>query len=88
MSWDCLETISAAHFSTVHVTFPQTVKAFLEKQRQAAVRTQLVADKLSPKRPLHLHNTSWHEETETNNTNFVKCCNKLDKKALKQALSV
>lgn len=88
MSWNCWEAISSADSSTLHVTFPQTVKVFSEKQRQAAVRTQLVADKLSPKWPPHLHNTSWHGETETNNTSFVKCCNKLDKKALKQALPV
>lgn len=44
------------------------------RNTESAVRTQLVADKPSPKWPTFLHNKSWHKATETNNASGVILC--------------
>lgn len=64
--------IRAAHFRTFPITSSPNSN-FSEAQTKPAVRTQLVADKLSPKWPNGLHNTSCHKETEPNNACCAKC---------------
>lgn len=64
--------IRAAHFRTFPITSSPNSN-FSEAQTKPAVRTQLVADKLSSKWPNGLHNTSCHKETEPNNACCAKC---------------